>query len=298
MSWNYHCPLQGSKTYSKPLYTGPTQDSMCVQQNSFTTTRNFTIPKSLPNTGTLHKRDTNKNDFNSEPSKANLQVEVRLLHNDGSISDKTIPKSDSSMTVSHNYVAPIHPTYETPSNVENIEVSVPFKRHKGQGPSLQTTKSKIKISEEGENDIYDVPSDSEEEKTVNYTNTSTTNGDDITEHTRRYRKHEAIRMKPDFHDVQLITNPGNLKKCPGTITAYCKDQNFIASSYVHSYSTSLRRNVYSLPRNSTTWSNILKYVMSEYFSTPCVAPDDKGCSYNGAYLLIRPSHCCWFYFAR
>ena len=47
------------------LYTGPTQDSMCVQQNSFTTTRNFKIPKSLPDTTTLyHKRDINKNDFN------------------------------------------------------------------------------------------------------------------------------------------------------------------------------------------------------------------------------------------
>ena len=196
------------------------------------------------------------------------------------------------MNVSHHYVAPVHPTYETPNNVENIELSVPFKRHQGHKLSLATKENKITISEEGENDIYDVPSDSEEEIIVNDANTSTTNGDDITEHTRCYRKYEAIRMKPDFHDVQLITNPDNLKKRPGTITAYCKDQNFIASSCVHSYSTSLRRNVYSLPRNSTTWSNVLKYVMSEYFSTPCVAPDGKRCSYNGAYLLIRPSHCC------
>ena len=196
------------------------------------------------------------------------------------------------MNVSHHYVAPVHPTYETPNNVESVDVSVPFKRHKGQRPSLQTTKSKITISEEGENDIYDVPSEIKEDKIVNNANTSTTNGDDITEHTRCYRKYEAIRMKPDFHDVQLITNPDNLKKCPGTITAYCKDQNFIASSYVHSYSISLRRNVYSLPRNSTTWSNVLKYVMSKYISNPYVAPDGKGCSYNGANLLIRPSHCC------
>ena len=276
----------------KSLYTGPTQDSICVQQNSFTTTRNFTIPKSLPNTGTLQKRDINKNDFNSEPSKANLHVKVQLLHYDGSISDKTIPRSYSHVNVSHHYVAPVHPTYETPNNVESVDVNVPFKRHQGHKLSLATRKNKITISEEGENDIYDVPSEVKEDKIVNNANTSTTNGDDITEYIRRYRKHEALRIKPDFHDVQLITNPGNLKKCPGTITAYCKDPNFIASSCDHSCSTSLRRNVYSLPRNSTTWSNVLKYVMSKYISNPHVAPDGKGCSYNGAYLLIRPSHCC------
>ena len=120
------------------------------------------------------------------------------------------------MNVSHYYVAPVHPTYELPNNIANVDVCVPFKQHKGRKLLLDASKSKIKVPEEGENDIYDVPSDFKEERTVNDENTSTTNGDDITEHTRRYRKHKALRIKPDFHDVQLITNPGNLKKCPGT----------------------------------------------------------------------------------
>ena len=283
----------------KSPYTGPTQDSMCVQQNSFTTTRNFTIPKSLPNTGTLHKRDINKNDFKSEPSKASLHVRLQLLHNDGSISDKTIPRSYSHVNVSHHYVAPVHPTYETSNNVTNVDVSMPFKRHQGHKLSLATRKSKITISEEGENDIYDVPSDFKEEKTVNDDDTSTKNGDDTTEHTRRYRKHEALRIKPDFHDVQLITDPGNSKKCPGTITAYCKDQNFIANSCDHNYATALTKHLRRPKEKLARWNDIFCYVVNQlnfcntkYISNPYVAPDGKGCSYNGAYLLIRPSHCC------
>ena len=101
--------------YSKPLYTGPAQDSMCVQQgnyeqcsnlhkkNKFTTIRNLTIPKSLPKTPTFdHKRDINKGYFNPGANKANLQSEVRLLHTDGPTSDKVIRRSDLYMTVSHN----------------------------------------------------------------------------------------------------------------------------------------------------------------------------------------------------
>ena len=196
------------------------------------------------------------------------------------------------MNVRHNYVAPIHPTCEIPNNVTNVDVSVPFKRHKGQKLLLDTKKSKIKVSEEGENDIYDVPSEIREERTINDDNTSTINGDDIIEHTRHYRKHEALRVKPDFHDVQLITHPGDLKKCPGTSNTYCKDQNFIANSCAHSYTTPMGRNMYGLRQKPISWNDARRHVMNEYFSKTHVVPDGNGCSYNSAYMIIRPSRYC------
>ena len=265
----------------------------------------YNYKEPLPDTSTLyHKRDINKNDFNSEPSKANLQVRLKVLHNDGSLSDKAILKSDPYMTVSHNYMAPIYPTYETPNNIANVDVSVPFKLHQRPQLSSDTMKNKIKISEEGENNIYDVPSEIKEERTVKDNNTSTTNCDDITEHPRRYRKHEALRIRPDFHDVQLITNPSDLKKCSGTSNTYRRNETYIAHSPDYNYATSLTKHLRRPKQNLTLWNDIFSYSMNElnfsntkYFSNPYVIPDGKGCSYTGAYLLIRPSRCYLFYCA-
>ena len=275
----------------KPHCTGPTQTSMCVQQNNFITTRNLKIPKSLQYTTTLdHKRDTNINKFGSKPSKADLQVQ--LVCTNDSIYDQTKRNSDLCMNVSHNYVAPVHTTYELPNNVKIADVNVPVKRHPKKKLNSDTEKSKITISEEGENDVYDVPSDVKEENIANYNNTSTINGDDATEHLRRYRKHEAFRIKPDFHDVQLIAHPGDLKRCSGTSNTYRKNTICIAHLPYHSHTTPLRRNVCGLREKPTTWNNVFRYVMNEYLSKLYVAPDGKGYAYNCTNLLIRPSHCC------
>ena len=112
---------------------------MCVQQNNFITTRPLKIPKSLPYTPTLdHKRYTNKIEFGSEPSKANLQVNVQVLQTDGSISDQNTPKLDLCMNISHNYVAPIWTTYEIADKIENVNVRAPYNRSEGQKLSLAT----------------------------------------------------------------------------------------------------------------------------------------------------------------
>ena len=196
------------------------------------------------------------------------------------------------MNVSHNYVAPVHTTYERLNNTKIIDVSVPFKRHPDKRPSSNTKKSKIKMSEEGENDVYDVPSDVKEENIVNDGNTSTINGDDITEHSRLYRKREALRIKPDFHDVQPIAHLGDLKKCSGTSTTYRKNTICIAHLPYHGYSTLLRRNVYGSRGKPRAWNNVLRYVLNEYLSKPYVATNGKGYAHNGMCLLIRPSYCC------
>ena len=277
----------------KPHYTGLTQNSMCVQQNNFITTRNLKIPKSLQYTSTLdHKRDTNENRFNLEPIKANLQVNDQLVRTNDSIYDQTKRNSDLCMNVSHNYVAPVHTTYELPNNVKIADVNVPVKRHPKKKLNSDTEKSKITISEEGENGVYDVPSDVKEENIANYNNTSTINGDDATEHLRRYRKHEAFRIKPDFHDVQLIAHPGDLKRCSGTSNTYRKNTICIAHLPYHGDTTPLTGDVCGLREKPTTWNNVFRYVMNEYLSKPYVAPDGKGYAYNGTCLLIRPSHCC------
>ena len=277
----------------KPHYTGSTQNSMCLQQNNFVTTRNLKIPKLPPYTPTLdHRRDTNENRFNLEPSKANLQVNDQLVRTNDSIYDQTKRNSDLCMNVSHHYVAPTHTTYERLNNTKIIDVSVPFKRHPDKKPSSNTKKSKIKMSEEGENDVYDVPSDVKEENIVNDGNTSTINGDDITEHSRLYRKREALRIKPDFHDVQPIAHLGDLKKCSGTSTTYRKNTICIAHLPYHGYSTLLRRNVYGSRGKPRAWNNVLRYVLNEYLSKPYVATNGKGYAHNGMCLLIRPSYCC------
>ena len=196
------------------------------------------------------------------------------------------------MNISHNYVAPVHTTYERLNNVEIVDVSVPVKRHPKKKLTSDAEKSKIIISEEGENDVYDVPSDVKEENIANYKNTSTINGDDITEHSQRYRKHEALRIKPDFHDAQLIAHPGDLKKRSGTIPMYRKNENYISHLPYHSHTTPLRRNVYGLREQPTIWNNVPRYIMNGYLSKPHVAPDGKGYAYNCTNLLIRPSHCC------
>ena len=277
----------------KPHYTGSTQNSMCLQQNNFVTTRNLKIPKLPPYTPTLdHKRDTNENRFNLEPSKANLQVNDQLVRTNDSIYDQTKRNSDLCMNVSHNYVAPVHTTYELPNNVKIADVNVPVKRHPKKKLNSDTEKSKITISEEGENDVYDVPSDVKEENIANYNNTSTINGDDATEHLRRYRKHEAFRIKPDFHDVQLIAHPGDLKRCSGTSNTYRKNTICIAHLPYHGDTTPLTRDVCGLREKPTTWNNVFRYVMNEYLSKLYVAPDGKGYAHNCTNLLIRPSHCC------
>ena len=124
-------------SHIKPLYTGPTQNLKCVQQNNyeqcstlhrkhkFTTTKNFTDFKSLPKIPMLdYKRDTNKGFFNLEPNKAKVQGKVQLLHTDGSISDKAIRKSDLYITVSCNYVAPFHSTCEVLDDIKNVDVVI------------------------------------------------------------------------------------------------------------------------------------------------------------------------------
>ena len=285
----------------KPLYTGPTQDSKCVQQNNyeqysilpkrnkFTTTRNFTIPKSLPKTPTFdHKRDINKGYFNPEANKANLQGKVQLLHTDGSISDKVIRRSDPYITASHNYVAPAHTTCKVLDDIENVDVSEPYDQHQGQELSLETRKSKIDISEERENNIYDVPSDTKERTTGKNNNISTRNSEDMSERTQHY----------ELHDVQLFTHSGNLKKCQRAYTTYCKNETYIAHSFDHDYTSSLNKHLHRAKQNSKLRNDIFSYSMSElnlckteYISKPYVAPDDNGCLYNNEYLLIRPSHC-------
>ena len=67
-----------------------------------------------------YKRDTNKGFFNLEPNKAKVQGKVQLLHTDGSISDKTIRKSDPYITVSCSYVAPVHSTCEVLDDIEKL----------------------------------------------------------------------------------------------------------------------------------------------------------------------------------
>ena len=262
---------------------------MCVQQNNFITTRNLKIPKTLPYTPTLdHKRDTHKNKFGSEPSKANLQINIQVLQTVGSTSDQNTPKLDPRMNISHNYVAPVRTAYERLNNTKIVDVSVSFKRHPEKKLTSDTKKSKIKMSEEGENDVYNVPSDVKEENIVNDSNTSTINGDDITEHSRRYGKHEALRIKPDFHDAQLISHPGDLKKCSGTIPMYRKNETYMAHSPDHNYSTSLRRGVYGLRGQPTTWNNVLRYVMNEYILKHYVATDgDTIHHYQGIPIGIR-----------
>ena len=112
---------------------------MCVQQVNFITTRNLKIPKSLPYYPTLyHKQDTIKNKFNSEPSKANLQVNVQVLQTDGSTSDQNTPKSDLCMNISHSYVAPIRTTYEALDKTENVNVRAPYTQSESQKLSLAT----------------------------------------------------------------------------------------------------------------------------------------------------------------
>ena len=119
--------------------TGPTQNSMCVQQNSYGQFSNLEkkttlllrgkLPffKSMPCLRMLdHKRYTNKIEFGSESSKANLQVNIQVLQTDGSTSDQNTPKLDSRMNISHNYVAPIRKTYETLDKLENVNVRVPY----------------------------------------------------------------------------------------------------------------------------------------------------------------------------
>ena len=273
----------------KSLYTGPTQDSIRVQQNNFTTTRNFKIPESLPDTTTLyHKRDINKGHFNSEPSKVNLHVRLQVVHDDGSISDKAIRNSDPCMNVSHHYVAPVHTTYETPNDVESVDVSVPFKRHKGQKLSLATRKNKIKVSEEGGNDIYDVSSDTKERTTGKNNNISTRNGKDMSERTQHY----------ELHDVQLFTNPNAWKKCQRTHTNYYKNETYIAHPFEHDYNTSLAKHLSRVKQSSKPWKGKFSYSMSElnlckteHISKPYVAPDDNGCLQNNEYIPIRPSRC-------
>ena len=220
------------------------------------------------------------------------KLTLQVLQADGYTSEQNTPKSDSRMNTSHNYVAPVHTTYELPNNTKIVDVSVPVKRHPKKKLNSDTENNKITISEEGENGVYDVPSDVKEENIANYNNTSTINGDDITEHLRRYRKHEAFRIKPDFHDAQLITHPGELKKCSGTSTTYRKNETYIAHSPYHNYTTSLRRNVCGLRGEPTTWNNVFRYVLNEYISKTYVAPDGKGYAHNGTCLLIRLSHCC------
>ena len=247
---------------------------MCVQQNNLILTRNLKIPKTLPYTPTLdHKRDTHKNKFGSERSKANLQVNIQVLQTAGSTSDQNTPMLDPRTNISHNYVAPVRTAYERLNNTKIVDVSVSFKQHPEKKLTSDTKKSKIKMSEEGENDVYNVLSDVKEENIVNDSNTSSINGDDITEHPRRYGKHEALRIKPDFHDAQLISHPGDLKKCSGTIPMYRKNETYIAHSPDHNYTTSLRRSVYGLRGQPTTWNNVLRYVMNEYILKHYVATD-------------------------
>ena len=287
--------------YSKPLYTGPTQGSKCVQQsnyeqysflpkkNKFTTTRNLTIPKSLPKTPTFdHKRDINKGYFNPEANKANLQGKVRLLHTDESISDKVIRRSDPYITASHNYVAPDHTTCKVLDDIEKADVSEPYGQHQGQELSLETRESKIDISEERENNIYDVPSDTRERTTGKNNNISTRNGKDISECTQHY----------ELHDVQLFTHSGNLKKCQRAHTTHNRNETCITHPFHHNHTSSLDKHLHRAKQSSKPWKDKLSYPMNklnfcktEYISKPYVAPDDNGYLHNNECLLIRPSRC-------
>ena len=287
--------------YSKPLYTGPTQDSTCVQQsnyeqcsilpkkNKFTTTRNLTIPKSLPKTPTFdHKRDINKGYFNSEANKANLQGKVRLLHTDGSISDKVIRRSDPYITASHNYVAPAHTTRKVLDDIENVDVSEPYNQHQGQELSLETKKSKIDISEERENNIYDVPSDTKERTTGKNDNISTRNSEDMSERTQHY----------ELHDVQLSTHSGNLKKCQRAHTTHSRNETYITHPLHHNHTSSLDKHLHRAKQSSKPRKDKFSYPMNklnfcktEHVSKPYVAPDDNGYLHNNECLLIRPSRC-------
>ena len=287
--------------HSKPLYIGPTQDSKCVQQNNyeqysilpkknkFTTTRNFTIPKLLPKTPTFdHIRNINKGYFNPEANKANLQGKVRLLHTDESISDKVIRRSDPYITASHNYVAPAHTTCKVLDDIENADISEPYDQHQGQELSLETKESKIDISEERENNIYDVPSDTKERTTGKNNNISTRNGKDISECTQHY----------ELHDVQLFTHSGNLKKCQRAHTTHNGNETYITHPFHHNHTSSLDKHLHRAKQSSKPWKDKFSYPMNklnfcktEHISKPYVAPDDNGYLHNNECLLIRPSRC-------
>ena len=273
----------------KSLYTGPAQDSMRVQQNSFTTTRNFKIPKSLPETPTFdHKRDINKGYFNPEANKANLQGKVRLLHTDEFISDKVIRRSDPCITASHNYVAPAHTTCKVLDDIENADISEPYNQHQGQELSLETKESKIDISEERENNIYDVPSDTRERTTGKNNNISTRNSEDMSERTQHY----------ELHDVQLSTHSGNLKKCQRAHTTHNRNETYITHPLHHNHTSSLDKHLHRAKQSSKPRKDKFSYPMNklnfcktEHISKPYVAPDDNGYLHNNECLLIRPSRC-------
>ena len=287
-------------SHIKPLYTGPTQNSKCVQQNNyeqcstlhqkhkFTTTKNFTDPKSLPKIPMLdYKQDTNKGFFNLEPNKAKLQGKVQLLHTDGSISDKAIRKSDPYITVSCNYVAPGHSTCEVLDDIENVDVSQSYNQHEGQKLLSETKESTITTSGENESNICNVHSDIKERMTGQNNNISAKTSEDMSERTRH----------DELHDVQLFTHPGNLKECQKAYTTYYKNETYITHSLDHDHTSSLSKHLHRAKQNSTPRNDIFSCSMNEfnfckteYISKPYVTPDDNRCLHNNQNLLIRPSH--------
>ena len=186
-------------------------------------------------------------------------------------------------------MAPAHTTCKVLDDIVNVDVSEPYDQHQGQELSLETRESTINIPEEMEDNIYDVPSDTKGRISVKNNNISTRNCEDMSERTRHY----------ELHYVQLFTHSGNLKKCQRAHTTHSKNETCLAHSLDHDYTGSLNKHLHKAKQNSKLRNDIFSYSMSElnlckteYLSKPYVAPDGKGCSYNGAYLLIRPSHCC------
>ena len=136
------------------------------------------------------------------------------------------------------------------------------------------------MSEEGKNNIYEVPSDIKERITGKNNSISNSDSTDIVKRTRRC----------ESNDVQCITNVKDCKKLTRA-PIYCKNEASIAHPFEHNYVTSLVKHLCRPKQDSKLLNNIFRRVINEYFSAAYVAPDDNKYLFNNEYLFVRPYQC-------